>query len=359
MRINTSRLFIKKQEIHGINPKLIYPTSGKSFELPRFISLEMHQARVLNKIAKYNEYQKLSNSIPAKATKNDLIQLTDDKYAYQRAVWINPKDRKGYFLLHNGNDKNGNINLRILNQDGKFVKNAIVTPKEVILTDLASGLKQNTEVLDMNFTHTDIIETLAARFNPFANYKIIHIYQDRDISRLSKLVNRNTSCVSASYGVYHYKSDIAKTGEEIKQHLLRELKNHSPNEIKLLEDLKQLTSKTRVLASSGNNGDKEIASLLLNTGFEGVGGLDYKGFVASASSSRNSLFTQHYEPYRFNITKTNNGINLSGLRGTDIVIETNKTIPTGKHLGYVAGTSYSTPVRAAKIALNEMMEGIL
>ena len=61
--------------------------------------------------------------------------------------------------------------------DSKKVKNAIVTPKEVILTDLASGLKQNTEVLDMNFTHTDIIETLAARFNPFANYKIIHIYQ--------------------------------------------------------------------------------------------------------------------------------------------------------------------------------------
>ncbi len=359
MRINSSQLVIKKQVIHGVNPKLIYPPSGKSFEFPRFISPEMQQTRILNKIAKCNEYQKLSNSTPLKATKDDFIRLTDDEYTYQRAVWINPKDRKGYFLLQDGNDTKGNINLRILNQDGKYLKNATVKPKEVILTDLAGGLKQNTEVLDMNFTHTDIIEILASRFNPFANYKVIHIYRDNDILQLSKLVNKNTSCVSASYGVYHQKSDLVKTGAEIKQHLLQELKNHSPNEIKLFENLKQLSAKTRVLASSGNDGKEEIAGLLLDTGFEGVGGLDYKGCVDSSSGSRNSIFTQHYEPYRFNIIKTQNGINISGLRGTDFKIETNEAIPVGKYLGYVAGTSYSTPVRAAKIALNDMMEGVL
>lgn len=353
------RLLIPKHNIRGINPKLIYPKTGKSFDLPRFISPEMKEARAMNKIAKHNDYIFYSNRIPPKATPEDIIKLTDDNYTYKRAVWINPKDSKPYYLLENGEEPNGNINLKILNKDGEFVKNTQVKPREIILTDLDKGLKINTEILGYNFNHTDFITILATRFNPFANYQIFHINNDSDISKLKKYIKPETSCISCSYGVYHYKSDIAKTGKEIQNKLLSELKKHEPNEISLLENLKELSKKTRILTSSGNDGKDKVAGLVLKTGFEGVGGLDHKGLVDSNSSSRNSLFTQHYEPYNFNIIKTENGINISGLKGSDIILDCEQNIPLGKYLGSIRGTSYSTPIRAAKIALNEMMNGIL
>lgn len=353
------RLLTPKQNIKGINPKLIYPHTGKSFDLPRFISTEMQEARTMNKNAKHNDYIFYSNTIPPKATKTDIIKLTDDEYTYKRAIWINPKDSKPYYLIENGEESNGNINLRILNKDGEFVKNAQIKPKEIILTDLDKGLKLNTEILGYNFTHTDFITTLATRFNPFANYQIFHINRDSDIIKLKKYIKNETSCISCSYGIYHYKSDIAKTGKEIQTKLWTELKKHEPNEIKLLETLKELSNKTRILASSGNDGKEKVAGLLMKTGFEGVGGLNYKGLVDSNSSSRNSLFTQHYEPYDFNIIKTENGINISGLKGTDIFLDTEENIASGKYLGTIRGTSYSTPIRAAKIALNEMMKDII
>ena len=49
------------------------------------------------------------------------------------------------------------------------------------------------------------------------------------------------------------------------------------------------------------------------------------------------------------------GINITGLPGTDLPYNKKK-----KHLlRFIQGTSYSTPIRVGKIALNDMMEGII
>lgn len=348
-----------KQEIHGINQKLEYPRSGKSFELPRFISVEMQQAQIMNRIAKNREYQLYSNMIPAKATNEDLKRLTSESMeeSYNRAIWINPKTSKPYYLLGEGEDKNGNVHLRILDKDGQFVKNAKVKPKEVILTDLLDGMNHITQIADVDFVHTDFIDILASRYNPFAKYKVVQIKSDSDIVNLRNELSPDTSFISASYGVYHKKPEGVRGGKNIQKTLLQNIKDTQPEELDLFEDLKSLSKDVRVLASAGNRGENEVAGLLLNTGFEGVGGLNMAGHVDTNSASRNSFFTQHYEPFTFPITKTKDGINISGLKGTDIELDAD--IPDGTFLGTIKGTSFSTPVRAAKLSLNEMMQGIL
>ncbi len=353
------RLLTPKQQIHGINPKLIYPKTGQTLELPRFISEEMREARAMNKIAKHNDYIFYSNRIPPKATQADIIKLTDDNYTYKRAVWINPKDSKPYYLLENFKEQNGNTNIRILNKDGEFVKNASLPTKEIILTDLDVGGKPDKNILGFSLSHTDLIEIVAKRYNPFAKYKIKHISNDNDILNLKNDITPNTSCLSMSFGIYHNKPPLTKSGIETKEVMKYNIKKLAPEQLNLLEKHKELADKVRVLASSGNDGHRKVGILFLNTGFEGVGGLDKRGFVDINSSSRNSYFTQHYEPYSFHISKTQNGINVSELRGTDLEIDFGNDIPEGKVIDKFAGTSFSAPIRAAKIALNEMMKNIL
>ena len=47
---NKYLLQVKRPIFHGINPTLTYPLSGKTFNLPRFGTVEMAQARQMNKI---------------------------------------------------------------------------------------------------------------------------------------------------------------------------------------------------------------------------------------------------------------------------------------------------------------------
>ena len=121
--------------------------------------------------------------------------------------------------------------------------------------------------------------------------------------------------------------------------------------------LSDLTSKTRFLTGAGNSGEDVVSLYLMKTGCEGVGGLNKIGEPDICSSSRNLTLTQHYEPFSFNITTTKEGINITGLKGTDIEYPTD--LPEGQYLGKNSGTSYSTPIRAAKLALNKMMEGVV
>ena len=121
LTLNSSRKFIQSglREIHGINPKLTYP----SFDLPRFCSVEMQQARAMNKIAKRNMYQIYSNRIPPKATSEDIKRLsaTDYDSAQRRAVRIDSKTLKPYYLLKENSSDNIH-ELRVLNKEGVYLK---------------------------------------------------------------------------------------------------------------------------------------------------------------------------------------------------------------------------------------------
>ncbi len=122
----TKSLLTPIHTIKRINPRFTYPKSNITFDIPRFPSVDMCEALQMNTIAKNKRYQELSHKIPQKATDKDLNRLLSDNIddSYNRAIWINPKNSKGYYLLKEDEAKNGNIKLRILNEEGAFVKNA-------------------------------------------------------------------------------------------------------------------------------------------------------------------------------------------------------------------------------------------
>lgn len=88
-------------------------------------------------------------------------------------------------------------------------------------------------------------------------------------------------------------------------------------------------SGTRVLFASGNSIDNPTGTanqvLLLADKIEGVGSLSPQTHkLSNFSSSRNSFFTQHYEVGEHYIRPTEYGANITGLPGTDIVINNPK-----------------------------------
>ncbi len=351
----------KPQEIHGIVPTLTYPPTGKKFELPRFCSIEMQQARIMNKIAIKNEYVRRSNCPGKKTTPEDLERLSSlsAEASKNRAVWINPKDNKAYYLLKEGETKKGNINLRILNQDGEFVKNAEIKPKTVILTDLAEG---STEQTSKFLTHTELINTIAERYNPFAKYKTVSLDLNKkgtnEINKLYRVVDNNTSCISMSFAdIIGGKGFDRAHGEAVKDMVLGYMDTVAPKQLKTEESFNKLAKKTRILVGSASSGKNTINTYLAQKNLEGVGGLDSRGKIPPCISSRNSIFTQHYEDFEFLVYTTEEGLNITGLRGTDFPIKHN--LGPHKYVETIAGTSFSAPIRSAKLALNEMMEGIL
>lgn len=359
MFINPTKSFLTPiHTIKRINPRFTYPKSNITFDIPRFPSVDMCEALQMNTIAKNKRYQELSHKIPQKATDKDLNRLLSDNIddSYNRAIWINPKNSKGYYLLKEDEAKNGNIKLRILNEEGAFVKNATIQPQKVILTDLYLDKQHYTDIKGISLSHTDIIETLAHRFNPFAKYQFKEITSDTDIKHLKGEITPNTTCISASYGIFT-NTKPHSTSRDFRDDYIKDFTSQNPEDAKVLNILNDLTSKTRFLAGAGNNGEEKVALYLMKTGCEGVGGLNKIGEPDIFSSSRDLTLTQHYEPFSFDITTTKEGLNITGLKGTDIDYPTD--LPEGQYLGKLSGTSYSTPVRAAKLALNKMMEGVI
>lgn len=362
-----SILQTKTTEIHGVNPTMTNPRNGKKFELSRFDSVEVIQAKIMNNFVKHDSYQKLANktSFP-KATQEDAQRLTSTTLedSYKRAVWINPKDGKGYYLLDEGFSKEKKQKLRVLNSDGEFIKNAEVQPKTVVIVDLLTA--NNKIIIDANkqgaLNHTDIANIVARRYNPFARYKTIQTDKTNSLMTFRKIaekVDDNTACVSSSYGnlaplnmIKESKMDRMKFYKEFFNFQFK-IKHPTAN-----QELNKILKKTRMLYSSGNHGDIFVNTLLTHNGVEGVGGLNKNGQISRHSSSVDKLFTQHYEQYSFPVTLTKEGVNITGLRGTDYPLR-HKEAPEGLEIQTISGTSFSAPIRAAKIALNEMMQGVL
>lgn len=356
-----SILQTKPQAIHGIIPTVTYPLTGKTFELPRFCSVEMQQVRIMNKLAKKNEYVRRSNCPGKKITPEDSQRLSSLSVedSQNRAVWINPKDSKAYYLLKEGETKEGNIKLRILNQDGEFVKNAEVKPKTVVLTDLVEGSKEQTSKF---LTHTELINTLAQRYNPFAKYKTVSLDLNAkgtsEINKLYRVVDKNTSCISMSFADIIGAEGFAHApGKVVKEAILGYMDTANPKQLKAEESFNKLAKKTRILVGSASYGKNTVNTYLAQKNLEGVGGLDSRGKVNPCISSRNSIFTQHYEDFEFLVYTTDEGLNITGLRGTDFPVKHN--LGPNKYVETIAGTSFSAPIRSAKLALNEMMEGVL
>lgn len=417
LKAGNGHSLLRKQPsiFHGINPSLTCPPTGKTFALPRFCTVEMKQAREMNKIALRQIKSPITSNF-SKATAEDLRRLTSTSIedSYSRTQWTNPKDGKVYNLLKQGETEDGKVLIRILDSDCAFVKEATIKPKEIAILDNSygnafelpalfemGGIKRENLPTELGeLSHAKAVEIFAKRSNPFARYTIFEtgchsgssrIDNDKVISHLKTLQQGkkydyvNCSMGSETFNVTETCEPIyKKVGEEVdKLHSLRG---------------------SRILFASGNSDGgifrrKAVNRFLLNSNTaEGVGSLDKQGVVSRFSSSRNSKFCQHYEQGEFLITQTSNGINITGQAGTDIVFS-EKNPFVGMKLGDILkacnekpelwkymqklgfenggdcmddiaylffpkgmridGTSYATPIRIARLALNDMMEGVL
>ena len=339
-----------------------------------FDSLKYNVARSMNKLAvasskSDNIFFTYSNAAP-----EDLKKLTsktiDD--SYKRVSWVNPKDNKVYHILEEGRNE-GKVQVRILDKDGGFVKNAELTPKNILVFDNFYGLR--------GITHGELMETFVKRFNPFANvermphkknlYELLRYrgrlpakLEEKRFAELAEQMNKGKKVdyISFSEADYMDLGDISGvSGDIIKRDI---------SEKPFLHDIKSLYEKitshgTRILGAAGNNernAENIVNNRLAINGVEGVGSLR-NGMIAKDSCSRSEVFTQHYErrDYYPRLIRNDDGevlgINVTGILGTDLPL----TFRTEKLLERpaIGGTSYATPVRTAKLALNDMLEGIL
>lgn len=140
-------------------------------QLPRFSSPEMVMARTLNKVAIKGAKAPKVFTYP-KATPQDLKRLTSNtlKDSYSRVTWTNPKDGKIYHILKESELPDGNIAIRILNEDGSFLKNASIKPEKIIVID---DFEQN-KMSIYGISHGEIVTTFLRRNNPFAQIETIN-----------------------------------------------------------------------------------------------------------------------------------------------------------------------------------------
>lgn len=315
-----SELHIKPENIHGINPLAIDNNTGKSVELPRFCSVEMLQARTMNKIAVQQSKNPIIRAY-TKASSEDLKRLTSETIgdSFARAEWTNPKDGKIYNILKEGETEDGKILVKILDSEGGFIKNAKLTPKTILIPDNYS------EILPFyRIPHGDIVLTYARRNNPFAKYVRLSVTNreleaHEDLAKIVQYLDEQgvADYISCSYGL--------KVGEKKKFKIPTDLKELLQSESTIYDKL--ITGNRRVLFAADNasykeyNNSSELSNLYLcaNEKVEGVGSLcEKRGKVAPFSISRNSELTQHYELGEFTPKLTKFGINITGLPGTDI-----------------------------------------
>lgn len=428
----------KVQKFYGINPVLTYPKTGKSFELPRFCTEEMKTALNMNKNVIRQVKKPLVRNYSA-ATPEDLKRLTSTSIedSFSRVEWVNPKDGKVYNILKQGETNSGNVSVRILDENGGFIKDAELTPKVIGIPDNYSDV-----VSSLGLSHGVMVTTFARRNNPFAKYVPFSITRNEivDFKELDNVFEYIKKGGKLDYLSCSYGTDVFS-----KKKLPAEYSKFFAD--KQIYDRLSSRHGTRILSAANNATPESLSQvnsisnniLVINSKVEGVGALSPQtGKISNFSLSRNSNLTQHYELGEFQPTLTKDGINLTGLPGTDIgflskkmqdvatnpligkscdkvkhlldvingrlrdiqketfglfsskrplpeimkekaLLEKQKMLYTqrsrrifdymsqlrvedGKYqvpMDKITGTSVSTPIRVAKLALNDMMEGVI
>lgn len=348
----------------GKNILLSYGASGKSFKLPRFISKEMQEARIMNKFAIRELKSENVKMVCPDADPADLLRLIDTsaEASLSRVRWVNPKDGRVYYLLKSGKNSDGLNNARILDERVHLIKESPLPKKNIVVCELDSpdaGLDEYN-----GLSHADLVSLFIKKHNPFADIKLCYLTgSDSDNENLAKMIDINTSAISCAFGssFSFYSGNFLKNWYNkffnkrlkldpkfVEESLLSMQKNS-------IIDFEKIPKNIRIFVASGNNGKNAYNKYLRFKNVEGVGSLDLHGKIADYSASRNSYFTQHYEQGDFPTMQVPEGFMLTGSHSIDIPFLSDKF----KELTPLKGTSFSVSIRAAKVVLNQMMEGIL
>ena len=342
-----SILETKPPIFHGINPTLTYAPSGKSFALPRFCTEEMKQARQMNKIAiRQAKAGEVVRTYP-KATPQDLKRLTSETIedSYSRVTWINPKDGKVYNLLKQGETEDGKVIVRILDEEGAFIKEAKLTPKKIKIYD-SDNSKVDLGKYYEEMSHGEVVTRFTRRANPFADIEYINIDHTREQNTIFNCYNNladeykklhksliegdKVDYISLSIGlnpnIVPPKGLLEKAGKTLFEYKTTVDTFPTSQLIKYHPNL-------RVLQASSNAGKDVISPDLMFKGIEGVGALGKNGKIADFSASRSSILTQHYEQGVFQKHPTKYGLGYFDAHSTDIALKPEFLESASKYLG--------------------------
>ena len=311
-------------------------------------------ARTLNKTAPYRDPLNTMNRKPLEgfypdASEQDLKLLLSgsQRDILKKCTYVNPKDLRTYNILLKSKNKNGTLNVRILDDYGKFIKEAQIKPKKVIVLD--NFLHANVPLTfddQQKIPHGEVVKKIIQRSNPFNHYEFIDISENDNrlnpYAALVQLLKRveegeKIDAISCSYA--------REFSEETLEDMLAiKLKNKPMVEQKELiqeaasrySDLKELMDNNKlyeqlsehgvkIFVGAGNSnkivdGKKEnaINANLFNNGTQGVGALKHDGKIGDYSASRKSIFTPNYENGDILIAYRQRGFNIAGGAGVDV-----------------------------------------
>lgn len=307
-----------------------------------------------------------------KASKEDLKILlsVNKKDALKRCLYISPKTLKTYHIVLKETLSDGRKSVRILDETGAFVKEALITPKKVVVLDC---FKYKTRPLNYDGTaqcaHGELTKHLMQKANPFNEYEFIDIGIDKShvstetilSDLLARLKSKEKidvlSCIYAGELSYEMLEKMCKTElvhkpmsvqKRVIKDTLKKLlnssdeqivKDHSAwveglntknakdlrefaeiyNEIKLYDEIHRRGVK--IFMGAGNKSGKNNEFLnyaLLSDGVEGVGAINAQGKLEAYSSSKKTLFSPHVECGDIHIDYTPKGFRISSLYGADI-----------------------------------------
>ncbi len=319
-----------------------------------FSSQDGKIARTLNKTALYRDPLDTINRKPIEgfypdASGEDLKLLLSgsQRDIQKKCSYVSPKDLKTYNILLKSKNKDGTLNVRILDDYGKFIKEAQIKPKKVIVLDNFSNANVPlTFDNKQKIPHGEVVKKIIQRSNPFNHYEFIDISAGENrlnpYAALVQLLKR----VEAGEKIDAISCSFAKEfSEEMLEDMLAiKLKNRTMVEQKEViqeaagsyDDLKELIDNNKlfeqlkehgvkIFVGAGNSnkivdGKKEnaINADLFNNGTQGVGALNHEGKIAGYSASRKSIFTPNYENGDLLIEYRQRGFNIAGGAGIDV-----------------------------------------
>lgn len=293
--------------------------------------------------------------------------------------WVDPKSGKIYTIINKADNTDGSKLVRVLNESGELVVEKNIKPKKIVIIDEFYD-KNNHAVEDffessMNFEHGDVVKKHLERNNPIADIECFKCNYNKgydDINEcLSMLLKRiengeKIDVINCSFG-----NGIGLDNKDVMDPVFKKilLRITSKETAKEMELLGEITKKgTRVVMAAGNDGEDVVNKLCLVDGVDVVGALNRHGRASCYTGSRS--LAKHYERGFYDVTEYDDGINITGKPGIDVKFEEifPEAFKNGKPKDFEApmiyrpryyGTSFATPIRSAKIALNMAMDDIL
>lgn len=264
----------------------------------------------------------------------EILLSKEPEDAAKWTPWINPKTGRTYFVIKKRDNEDGTKTVRVLDVDGRFIKEKDIVPKKIIQADTFAGRENIDYGANIGFSHGDIVRKHLERNNPIADIETIDItdYSARGIGdeayirAFENILERiwdgeKIDVVNCSFGADfkpNPEEEAMTSSSGIKEIVRGEFPKDISNEIiPLLEEIAK--TGTRVVFAAGNEGKDYVSLEFGAKGIDVVGSIDDDGSISDFSSARN--FAVHYERGRYHFEATKYGINLTGKPGADFSYE--------------------------------------